>query len=404
MLSRFYLLTLLAAATPAFVRAADNGVVDFEHVNDPDTVAQVDAIIPAANWMVQPGVPPVNPTKAQVNRIIGLASNQPVMEGIDACSYQFVSATADAHYELLISFDVSGRGFCNSTEVVRRTASGYDVESFDGYEKDSFTDLNGDGIAELQLTSPFSPYEGLGCQAEWTSVFRWNGTRYVKADASFPAVYQQRLSDLRAEIAKYLASPAASSTDPDYDFELDMSCDYMERDRINRFLGIDPNAGLDRALVWANSADPALRQHAAIVLADINNPAALQALRQLTQGSNQSVAQEAQSDLAAPSFLLSVAGSPVTVAPGASATITITEAATTKFADPVAFSVAGLPSGVTARFAPAILPGSGATTLTISAAATASTGSYQPVIIGLDTSNASFARSLAFTLNIQAPR
>jgi hypothetical protein len=140
----------------------------------------------------------------------------------------------------------------------------------------------------------FSPYEGAnGCQAQWTSVFRWDGAKYVTADSSFPTFYKQRLSTLNAEIDQAKVGPNSSAPN----FELDMSCDYMDRDRVERLLGIDPTAGLDWALTWASSAEPRLRERAVIVLSEIHNTVAMQALRQLTHDPDESLAQAAREAL-----------------------------------------------------------------------------------------------------------
>ncbi len=78
------------------------------------------------------------------------------------------------------------------------------------------------------------------------------------------------------------------------------------------------------------------------------------------------------------------------------------ELATDNFPHPVAFSISGLPDSVTANFAPAMLTGSGATTLTLSANSTAATGNYTLTITGTDTIYADLTQSATVTLILQA--
>jgi hypothetical protein len=256
----------------------------------------------------------------------------------------------------------------------------------------------GEGIPELGLTQYYSPYEGArGCQAQWTSWFQWNGSSYDKKDSSFPAWYQKRHDDLATAINTAQGQPATNDG-----FELDESCDIMERDRIERFLGTNPKAGLDRALTWASSNSEQLQDRAIVVLANINDPVALQALQTLAHSSNQNIADDAQQALASPSFILALGAATISLAPGMQGNLTLNETVVGGFADPVSFAVAGLPAGVTASFSPTTLTGAGSTTLTLTVAPSALVGTYNLVIMAIDSADPSVARSLGFTLTTPA--
>jgi len=86
-----------------------------------------------------------------------------------------------------------------------------------------------------------------------------------------------------------------------------------------------------------------------------------------------SVVQPQQAD-----FSVSASPTSLSLAQGAGANDTITVLSVANFNSPVSLSIAGLPSGVTAAFAPATVTpaagGSGSSTLTLSASATAATG------------------------------
>ncbi|SFW92238.1 discoidin domain-containing protein [Amycolatopsis australiensis] len=73
---------------------------------------------------------------------------------------------------------------------------------------------------------------------------------------------------------------------------------------------------------------------------------------------------------------LSVTPSSVSVAPGASATATVTAT------DSVTLSASGAPAGVTVSFSPAAIPAGGTSTVTVSASATASPGSATITLSG----------------------
>jgi hypothetical protein len=69
---------------------------------------------------------------------------------------------------------------------------------------------------------------------------------------------------------------------------------------------------------------------------------------------------------AAPDFTIAATPASRTVAAGSSTTYSVTVAPRNGFADTVALSATGLPSGATATFAPASISGSGTSTLTVS--------------------------------------
>ncbi len=101
-----------------------------------------------------------------------------------------------------------------------------------------------------------------------------------------------------------------------------------------------------------------------------------------------------------PPFLL-LSGAPgVSVPPGNSVTLGITELAADRFGHPVALSVSGLPAGVTGTFAPGMITGSGGATLTLTAAESATQGNYSIRVTGTDTLVPSLTASLAVLLGV----
>jgi uncharacterized membrane protein len=87
-------------------------------------------------------------------------------------------------------------------------------------------------------------------------------------------------------------------------------------------------------------------------------------------------------DASARNFTLTPGATGATLATGNSTAITFTTAAQYGFNSAVAFSISGLPKGITARFAPASVasPGSGSSKLTLAAASSATARTYNLTI------------------------
>jgi hypothetical protein len=99
-----------------------------------------------------------------------------------------------------------------------------------------------------------------------------------------------------------------------------------------------------------------------------------------------------------PDFSLSTNASSVSVTRGASGTSTISIARSGGFTGSVAFSVSGLPSGVTASFSPASTTGA-ASVLTLSASSTATTG---PASLTITAAGGGLTRTTTLALTVNA--
>lgn len=104
---------------------------------------------------------------------------------------------------------------------------------------------------------------------------------------------------------------------------------------------------------------------------------------------------------AAAEFSLAAAPAAVTVALGGSRSTTISSTVSGGFASSVALAISGLPTGVSATFAPATLgaPGSGSSTLTFTAGANAAAGTYPVSVIG---TGGGVTRSATVTLRVSS--
>jgi pseudomonalisin len=105
---------------------------------------------------------------------------------------------------------------------------------------------------------------------------------------------------------------------------------------------------------------------------------------------------------AGPAFTLSVAQPSVTVLQGSQGTVSASVAVSGGFNAAVGLSVSGMPTGVTASFAPTSLPapGSGAGVLTISAGATVAPGSYSLTVTA---TSGTQKKTAALTLVVTLP-
>lgn len=102
----------------------------------------------------------------------------------------------------------------------------------------------------------------------------------------------------------------------------------------------------------------------------------------------------------APAFTLSVSATAITVADGASNNLTLNTTPNATFNSAIAFSISGLPAGVTTQFLPSSLvsaPGAAATPLTFSAAATAIPKAYS---LALTAVGGGITQRQTLTLNI----
>jgi Right handed beta helix region len=99
-----------------------------------------------------------------------------------------------------------------------------------------------------------------------------------------------------------------------------------------------------------------------------------------------------------PDFSLALSAPAATLQPGGTATDTVQVGALNGFSGTVSLSAAGLPSGVTAGFSPASVTGSGSSTFTLTAGASAVPGVY-PLTVSGTSGSLSHSASLALTVN-----
>jgi hypothetical protein len=117
-------------------------------------------------------------------------------------------------------------------------------------------------------------------------IYGWTGSSYADVSTQYKSYYQQQLQTLQQQ------------TPPTPDNAGYAECLSAETAKLQRFLGLDSTAGLDNAITWAGSENPAEREFAAPILADIGTPEAMADLQTLGHDSDNSVAIIANGSLA----------------------------------------------------------------------------------------------------------
>jgi hypothetical protein len=152
------------------------------------------------------------------------------------------------------------------------------------YKWPRFVDLNGDGVPELilfdDLDDPSEARTKFIPNGAWPQVYRLRDGRYVEASGDFPGFYENQflpqldkaITQARHDVA--VPRPTAiPGGDPYGEYghrpERYLAALIMTRDKILRFLGRDPTAGLAQAREWMISSDPVMVDNARIVFADI---------------------------------------------------------------------------------------------------------------------------------------
>jgi hypothetical protein len=194
---------------------------------------------------------------------------------------------------LLVTIDPSGRGFFNELYILHPAGESVESQVVETWGLRSLAgalaDLAGDGRMELIVPVALTPYRsGTDPVATWRAVFSPSRGQYVERSADFPTFYQAgELPRIARELAQAEAAlPGAFDRRPVHRVE----ALEIERDKIQRVLGRDPNAGLGQARQWAKSSDPVERTLAIGVLADLEDAAAQLDLAGLTHDPDAQVA------------------------------------------------------------------------------------------------------------------
>ena len=191
-------------------------------------------------------------------------------------AFKWADVDADGFYELLVTMDYSGRAFYNNFSAIKQIAGAYRKQDIDIRNSDEFIefpgssmsilDLDHDGAQELILPISIGSYRGANLSPDWPSIYKWKKYRFIKADEQFKSFYEEILLP---DIERAIEVLSRDKSEEEQDLDEKLSIDWLIRDKIVRFLGRDPHAGLQRATRWAKSANANVRENADIALKEI---------------------------------------------------------------------------------------------------------------------------------------
>jgi hypothetical protein len=203
--------------------------------------------------------------------------------------FTWADLAGDGKYELLMTVVTKCCGYLficwqeapGKLRVQSYQGAGYDLAQM-------IRDLNGDGKQELILYGHVDTDDRISTLpapvAEWPQVYRLQNGRYVEASREFPRFYDSEIlpelekgmsearQDVAAQHGKPKPTPGPQFIQQKGDWPLPpraLAAGVMERDKILRVLGRDPEAGLSQAWEWVKSDDPYLVQDAVDTLEDI---------------------------------------------------------------------------------------------------------------------------------------
>ncbi len=214
---------------------------------------------------------------------------------------KWADVDTDGVYELLVTMDYSGRAFYNHLFIVKQVAGAYRQQEISINSSDRFmespdelrnsdrgswstcctvvvSDMDHDGTLELILPIELAFYRGAKPTPLWTSINKWKKHRFIEADEQFKGFYKEILFPNVERRIEVLSSGRSEGPGP---FDELSSMEWLIKDKIVRLLGGDPRTGLERAMGWAKSANPYVRQNAAIALSEIPGEEAARHLEKL---------------------------------------------------------------------------------------------------------------------------
>jgi hypothetical protein len=207
------------------------------------------------------------------------------------CSFTFADLRSNGYLSLIAGIGITGRGMCRGVYIIDKTASSFETYLSEGDPEagndvsDKIKDLHRDGKQEFLLSNQFGEIKDQ-CRGNWTAIFAWTGGGYTNVSDSFKNFYRQQLDSLNQKISALHPIPlyGGGVSEP-----RDKECLLAEAAKLQRYLGISPEAGLDQAIQLANSEDPAKRHFAVEILGAIGTPGARNYLEILARDSDSGV-------------------------------------------------------------------------------------------------------------------
>lgn len=234
-----------------------------------------------------------SPSSSEIHAfILAVIGVQP--DEATVCSASFVELRGSDEEALVASIDVSGRRLCNQIEVIHKNADSITFQELNAFgiidiDVESIIGEPGKGgRSALVVPTALSPYEGANsCMATWSKIYEFQAGALVDRSATFKEFYKAQLKSVQKEIPRARRDDAENHRDQ-------AVCLQMEADKLERFLGISPDAGEEEALNWIDSKNEYLRRKGFAVLADIRDKKSVAVLENYAKGSDPELAAEAK--------------------------------------------------------------------------------------------------------------
>jgi len=210
------------------------------------------------------------------------------------CSFRFADLRRNGSLSLVAGLGVPNRPSCRDVYIIDKTSSGLEIYlSGGGIDvgadvSASIKDLRQDGNLELLLDNGLASIRSQ-CGASWITIYAWTGGGYTNVSDRFKDFYRQRLDSLNKKLSALRPTRGPGGYD-----QRDKECLQAEAAKIQRFLGIPSEAGINQAIRLANSKNSAERSFAAEILGDIGTPKARKYLETLAKDSDGDVATTAK--------------------------------------------------------------------------------------------------------------
>jgi len=139
-------------------------------------------------------------------------------------------------------------------------------------------DLDGTGVYEVVAGTITGGYQGFETiPVPWYGVYRLKEGKWIDVSDRYPRVLQDNVGNVAWQVG------SACSTGDKARVELYMDSAQFVRFKYNRVLLHDTRAGLESALVWADSSVPSVQVLAVETLDEIPDPRAVSALKKLAE-------------------------------------------------------------------------------------------------------------------------
>jgi hypothetical protein len=179
---------------------------------------------------------------------------------------------------------------CNDIHILSNDGKTFD---FIGWQISRVSDIvvSSNGGAVLAPRQLWHKAIGSACIAVWRTVYGYRGGKFVDVSKENRQAYEADLVEITAAVEanarKMFAEPDAAVRAT---IRLQGYCNIMARDRILRFLGKDPQAGLALAEQWMRDPNPVVRDNAVEVFANIRSEQAMRDLHTLQHDEDKFVA------------------------------------------------------------------------------------------------------------------